>query len=168
MQIVPQMEMKETGNCQAGELVRLTWDNMPLAIIAKQNDIFFAVVLEDGQVGTAPRFLRCDDPTSRVLSYGHQVILQVDQNGPHEIRTNQLHDLNGAIVIDGNRTLMRVGPARGGRPYSSVYIDLFTGMLTESPRRDFSTFASWEISVPIAGTERTLSLLKFAGAASNG
>lgn len=162
MQILPRLQIKDIHDCSPGELVRLSWGDEPLAFVARHENSFFEILLEGDQVGRTPCYYKCNSEASTVLSYGLEYDFELSQSGPREIRTNRFYETNGAVVIAGQQTLMRVAPARGQYGYTSAYLDLNSGLLANTPQPGHSTFAHWEILLRHENTERRTSLLKFA------
>ncbi|MBI1329664.1 MAG: hypothetical protein GC166_07145 [Alphaproteobacteria bacterium] len=163
MAVFPAMKIRDGHSCGAGELVRLSWGDRPLAIIARSSLQAFEIVLEETEGGAAPRFYELPRGDNSVVSYGTNYVFEVDQRGLKASQSYDLYQINGAVVVGSDEILMRVYPGERNRAHSPIYVNLLTGMLANSPvSSECMAFPSWELLIARPHSQNLLSLIKFS------
>lgn len=153
MRIFPAAEVKPLSECEPGQLVRgLEYRDDGCCGI-----VFDAVDSTRNLRGVV--FLRQNSPQYEVddfpedyyvLCYSDEILVEVNQNGSHQNRHDQLMEMSGVIVFTKEGPLLNVESNGGHFPYRNrKQLNLKSGIL--APHRGHQgkamVFGSWTLSL---------------------
>ena len=148
MQIHPKVTLKNTADCEPGELVRFqAFQREVVAVVATGDDSPFLVLFSGEPPGRSPCYYAINNNLP-VLSYGQGFELNVDHTAPIEFKKRNLYEVPGCLVRTSSAWLLRVAPARGQGLYNGAYFNLETSDIVVSfDDNDAVTFTSWKIGL---------------------
>lgn len=153
-EIFPQLTHKKLGDCQAGELVRLSWasDQQHYVLIAQDDGAQYLLFLSTIGESRAPGLMALKRPDKSAISYGTAYRIEVDQGADYvDLTGTRLFEKSGTLRISDDHYVMRVNGVSGSQLYGSFYVRLDSGELVPEPAGNVPIFSKWSLMLPKGG-----------------
>ncbi len=146
MLIQPNFTVKTLADTEAGELVRLQWSGAALALVGTFRGERVVVCLDGPGTEEGPAF-RIARANSKVISYGKNYILEVDQAPPFiDFSENSYYSVAGAIFIAPAQQFLYAYEASNSLGIGLVKYELKTGLVSlPQSTIDGLLFGKWRI-----------------------